>query len=386
VELNDKLSAGERAEILDHVMTGVRRMRARRAQRMRMVAILAAVVLVAAVVMGASFAALQPPDRVAEPVETTNAPTPTSTPTPTQTQSPSPVTREPVAAFGGSCGNVIDATYLSDLMGVPMYEQPQLWAEPSVIVAGGIDCAWWNVDGYMMPQLSVRAYPAPVDPTTQVHVAPECPVTNFCRAAFTTNGAWISVHASGDAVTVEWMQGVVVAISETADAFAAPTGAARGPGWWQLPTCSDLEAAASIESIDGIGRGQEPQGGAVDEVQDAEQRVYARSVAAYTTSCLWWASLLDSGRVQQISAHVVPGGARSFDALVAAEGSSLIDIPGGYDAVVAVDNYRGEAYAPALAVRDGVNLLILRGDTGVPAEKLVPLVAPFLALLNADEQ
>jgi hypothetical protein len=294
--------------------------------------------------------------------------------------------QEPLAAFGGACGNVIDATYLSDLMGAPMYEQPQLWAEPSAVIAGGIDCAWWNLDRYITPQLSVRAYPAPVDPTTEVHVAPECPVTGFCRTVFTTNGAWISVDASGDAVTVEWMQAVVVEISEAADAFAAPTGAARGPGWWQLPTCSDLEAAASVESIDGIGRGQKPEGGVVDEVQDAERRVYAHSTVAYVTDCLWWASLLDSGRVQQISAHVVPGGARYFDAIVAAEGSSLIDIPGGYDAVVAVDNYRGEAYAPALAVRDGVNMLILRGDTEVPAEKLVPLVAPYLALLNAGAQ
>jgi hypothetical protein len=247
VELNnDKLSSGERAEMRDLLTTGARRMKAARARRTQLASVAAAVVLVAAVVTGVSFAALNPIDRVAEPVETTNTPTPTPTqtptPTPTPTATPDPVV-VPSIALDGDCGRVLSDAEASEILGT----LAEAAAPPNVARSsplGGVSCNW-HVAGTSIPPLQLSVFPIDVVPASVAEVSgqvPECDPASGdeCVYAERFGGAW--VLASGG-LSEQMVRAVeIVGQRAAAQPGSRPEGADNGP---VLPGCETLRTVVA---------------------------------------------------------------------------------------------------------------------------------------------
>ncbi|MFS0712481.1 hypothetical protein ABC195_01260 [Microbacterium sp. 2P01SA-2] len=173
MDLNDQLTPNEHGELRDRVVGGVKRLRAARARRSRIVAGAAASALVAVVVAGVAFAALRPDDRIATPVETS---TPTPTPTPTPTADPtSSVEERPETFVPRRCEELITMDDWDELLGAGSLsgeEQRLAWGTATFDAAefdpseplGGVRCVRYAASqdprGRAATSVEVSVYPA----------------------------------------------------------------------------------------------------------------------------------------------------------------------------------------------------------------------------------
>jgi len=380
---DDRLSAGEQNELRALVTAGAGRMRAARRRRMQAITGGAAVVLVAAVVGAVALTALGSPDRVATPVETT-----TSAPTPSRTDSEAD--RSAVPAFGGECSNAVDDAWLAGALARPMEFMPPNWPDPASTLAGAISCTWGDPQTYPRDQVTVVAFPVAHEGRSDLEALPQtCAINDqtgpWCRAAAVTGGTWISVFASGDGVDDALMTELVERVTSAAQESAEPRAAARADGWWKTPTCAEIESWA--KPVDIVDPEQMPyaEAGASNPAADFLDSSVLSATSPFRGLCVWVVNrpASDGGGWAIASAEVVPGGRGFFDTIAATAGARPFSATGAERAVLVPPSPVGESYANALVVAEGENLLIIRGDNGVPPESLAYLVEPYLTALNA---
>lgn len=387
---NEKLSSGERAEMRAILTSGVRRMKATRARRTRIASVTAAVVLVAGVVTGVSFAALNPIDRVAEPVETTSTPTPTTTPTPTPTPSPT-LTSEPVAPaaavqpFGGACANMLSLDEAAAWMGTPVRTVFPAWTAPELSMNGGLVCTWAVPDAYLWGYVEVTVFPSklfqPIDtaPTSEG----EC-TEGVCRAAAVVDGMWIVLEWVGSDPAGDDRPMRSIGGAEFAELFALlgqkarnheqPQPAERATSWWP-PFACDVVA----ENSPHLTR----QESWPSELGLIDRPVQASELGETGVDGCGW-SLPDG---QSVTMMVVPGGGVMFDRIAGTELAQPIDVEGSEGAVLLPNHFVWEFNGNDLVVRSGDNLLIV-GNSGVEQTEamiraLVETAQSTLPVLNA---
>jgi hypothetical protein len=372
---DDRLSAGEQNELRALVTAGAGRMRAARRRRMQAITGGAAVLLVAAVVGAVALTAIDSPDRVATPIETTTSPSPTPAPTSTPD-----VPAAAVAAFGGSCANVVDAAWLTQQVGLTMTEVPLAWPYPTYELNGALSCWWHAPESYASPRLEIAVLPATVRDgsplaTSELSCSDQ---GGSCIASMAANGSWLAVRGYGDQ-PAEWMPEMLEDLVTRAAQHPAPQRADRGPAWWSLPDCDWVSAVATPQGAGGL----QPEASDLEAGDVFAETV--RGLAGYETTCNWFVPLPPSegGGSGQVGVTVVPGGAQFFDQIAASDGAQLLSVTGAERAVTVRGLDRLEAFDPRLVVASGENLLILTGDNGLRPESLAYLVEPYLTALNA---
>lgn len=232
----------------------------------------------------------------------------------------------------------------------------------------------------MSPRLNVNAYPVKNIDLAAASLSPTCN-GDFCEATAVAGEVWISVSAAHVGIDVEWMRAVVEAVAVRATEFPDPEGAEPTPGWWSMPTCAAIEGTFPTDWLDRI-RGARP----ADHSTHPSARFagIASAEAPFQVTCGWEAmSSSTDGTWGQMSITVVPGGAPFFDQIAATDGAAPVDVPRADRAVSVRDNYQWEGYAPGVAILSGANVLIIRGDNGLPPEHLVPLAPSILAMLDS---
>lgn len=381
--MNDEMSPREHADVRDLVMAGAQRIKPIGSRRRQVVAASAALVLVAGVSGGAIAMATQfrsadiPPVTLPSPAVT---PTQTPSPSPMASLDPDAEARPAVQAFDGSCANVVDLEWLSEKYGTQMIEFPMPWQNPGTALAGGIDCLWSTRGAYMSPALNVNAYPVENIDLAAASLSPTCD-GDFCEATAVAGEVWISVSAAHVGIDVEWIRAVVETIALRATEFPDPEGAERTPKWWSMPTCAAVEGTFPTDWLNRI-RSNPPADGSTH--LGARFAGMASAEARFRATCGWEATTSSTdGTWGLMSITVVPGGAPFFDQIAQVDGAAPIDVPGADRAVSVRDNYQWEGYAPAVAMLSGANVLIIRGDNGLPPEHLVPLAPFILTMLNA---
>lgn len=385
--MNDEMSPREHADVRDLVMAGAQRIKPIGAHRRQVVAASAALLLVAGVSGGAITMATQfrsaeiPPVTMPSPTATpTQAPSPPPSPSPTASLDPDAEARPAVQAFDGSCADVVDLEWLSEMYGTQMIEFPMPWQNPGTALAGGIDCLWSTQGAYMSPALNVNAYPVQNVDLAAASLSPTCN-GDTCDATAVAGEVWISVSARHVGIDVEWIRAVVETIAARATEFPDPEGAERTPEWWSMPTCAAIEGTFPTDWLDRIRSARPADGSAHPSARFAGT---ASAEARFGVTCVWEAmSSATDGTWGQMSVTVVPGGAPFFDQIAQVDGAAPVDVPGADRAVSVRDNYQWEGYSPGVAILSGANVLIIRGDNGLPPEDLVPLAPFILTMLNA---
>ncbi|OYC97304.1 hypothetical protein [Microbacterium sp. Yaish 1] len=375
MDLNDQLTPDEHGDLRDRVIGGVKRLRAARARRSRIVAGAAASALVAVVVAGVAFAALRPDDRIATPVET-STPTPTPTPTPSQTPQPMPTATStpdaeqqltaPVIAFGGDCTQVADRVFLSSVFGEDFDEAADL-AIPEVALLGGIDCRWYSPSSGD----SVLAYalPSSVVPG-EVAARYESTVCegflydgSGCRRAVSDGDTWVLVTVSAvfnesgygvdETATTRRLDAVVPEFRDALPAAGRPMPAARTSSWWSPTTCDELLERVSVADV--LGTTDFVEGYPSGFGTDVHMEI-ARD-AGLGTVCRWYTP--NSSRLDAVIVTIYPGGAWEWDRLAAGDGRRDVPVPvdvaGATEAVRGVGAIRPDS--SYLLATDGVNVV-----------------------------
>lgn len=371
MDLNDQLTPNEHGDLRDRVVGGVKRMRAARARRSRIVAGAAASVLVAVVVAGVAFAALRPDDRIATPVETsTPTPTPSQTPQPTPTATatatpdPEPQLFAPAMAFGGDCAQVIDASALSSAVGVELGPAMDL-STPEVRTLGGLDCSW---ESTTFESVQVSALPADVVPASVVSTYSDTVCEGFrydsegCRRAVSDGYTWMLVTVSGVFGNADGVSNDVVAarLDAVAPLFESaledagrPMPAARTSSWWSPTTCDELLERVSVADI--LGATDFVEG--YPSAFGTDVHIEIARDAGLGTVCRWYAP--NSDRLDAVIVTIYPGGAWEWDRLAAGDGRRDVPVPvdvaGATEAVRGVGAIRPDS--SYLLATDGVNVV-----------------------------
>lgn len=377
--VNDELSPREHDDLRSTVLAGARRIKPVGAHRTQLIAASVALVLVAGVAGGAwATASLLGSGPV--PAVTSPSPTPTSTPTPEPTEPSEPAPRAAVLPFGGECANVLDLEWLSESFGETMVEEPEAWPEPEVMLAGGIDCAWSAEGMYVAPSIHVRAYPSADIDVEKSALAGSCEDATSCSATQRIDDTWISVTTLREGSDAEWLQVIVDELADRVAGFPPPVRAERAPGWWSTPTCdeiTDVLPEGWAERMSPLPTYEPPS--------HEELAVFGiRLTEPSGVNCAQQiAPSSEQPGNMTMNIVVVPGGAVAFEHMESSEGARAVEVQGAERAVLVSDNDRWEGYAPAAVLRVGDNVLILRGDNGLPPEDLLPLGPPLIEMLNA---
>lgn len=371
MDLNDQLTPNEHGDLRNRVVGGVKRLRAARARRSRIVAGAAASALVAVVVAGVAFATLRPDDRIATPVETsTPTPTPSQTPQPTPTATatatpdPEPQLFAPAMAFGGDCAQVIDASALSSAVGVELGPAMDL-STPEVRTLGGLDCSW---ESTTFESVQVSALPADVVPASVVSTYSDTVCEGFrydsegCRRAVSDGDTWMLVTVSGVFGNADGVSNDVVAarLDAVAPLFESaledagrPMPAARTSSWWSPTTCDELLERVSVADI--LGATDFVEG--YPSAFGTDVHIEIARDAGLGTVCRWYAP--NSDRLDAVIVTIYPGGAWEWDRLAAGDGRR--DVPVPVDVAGATEAARGVgAIRPDssyLLATDGVNVV-----------------------------
>ncbi|MBZ4488545.1 hypothetical protein LQ938_04880 [Microbacterium sp. cx-55] len=382
MDVNDeKLTSAEHAQMREVVTSGARRMRLLRARRRQTAAVAAAVVLVAAVVTGVSFAALRPDDRVAEPVETTSAPTPTVTPSPSVAPPAPQAPATAVQPYGGDCANMLSNDQASTWIGTAAQPIPQRWVDPGQTLSGGMVCMWSVPDAYLSRYVEIVAYPVSLfDATDEMPVsAGEC-VDGRCLAASALRDTWIGVSWTGasefdEGPAVRSIGAVEFAelfdmLDESARAYPAPRAAERTSSWWPGEGCSVVSRAVSDEYTLSAPPGASTT---LFPALDAPMERLGVDTCSFAT-----------GDATDLTLRVIPGAGYLIDDIAASEYATPVDVPGADAATLVPSNYVWEFNGNDLVVRSGDNLLIVAGyPTGDEQQQLVELIALATAALAA---
>ncbi|MET3466927.1 hypothetical protein [Microbacterium sp. 1262] len=375
MDLNDQLTPNEHGDLRDRVVGGVKRLRAARARRSRIVAGAAASALVAVVVAGVAFAALRPDDRILTPVETsTPTPTPTPTPSPTPTAEPSPTQTAtpdaepqlsaPTMAFRGDCTQVFDASALSSAVGVELGPATDL-STPEVRTLGGLDCSW---ESSTFESVQVSALPADVVPASVVSTYSDTVCEGFrydsegCRRAVSDGDTWMLVTVSGvfgnadgvsnDVVTAR-LDAVAPLFMSALENAGRPMPAARTSSWWSPTTCDELRERVSVADI--LGTTDFVEG--YPSAFGTDVHIEIARDAGLGTVCRWYAP--NSARLDAVIVTIYPGGAWEWDRLAAGDGRRDVPVPvdvaGATEAVQGVGAIRPDS--SYLLATDGVNVV-----------------------------
>jgi hypothetical protein len=283
VDLNDQLTPNEHGDLRDRVVGGVKRLRAARARRSRIVAGAAASALVAVVVAGVAFAALRPDDRIATPVET-STPTPTPTPTPSQTPQPMPTATStpdaepqltaPVIAFGGDCGVMMTTGQWDDVLGQGSRTVEDMYVEwgfgPSpaldfspVSTLGGLTCDRFappggvpsaaGVEYLEISVIPLSALPPELAASYNVMTCEGASDGQLCRKSASSGEWWIMAQSAGipDAVPEELLDTALRAVEQNLVRSASAHAAVRRETWWRLDSCEGLMREISLEELVG---------------------------------------------------------------------------------------------------------------------------------------
>lgn len=385
MDLNDELTPAERDEMRDRVTGGVKRMRAARARRSRIVAGAAASALVAVVVGGIAFAATHPRDDIATPVETvtpTPTPTPTSTPTSTPTPSETPTTdpepqSTPTIAFGNDCSGIVSTDELSSLLGVDV-TGPDHGDLTEVGTLGGLDCLWKTPDN---GGLAVYVYPSSVvpDEVRAKYASVVCEDFMYdgmgCRVAIESDGTWMLVTAPGffidtearaadDAEMIDRLDTVLPTLREALSRTVVPIAAEKTPAWWVPVACDDLRDRIGVDQILGTNDFVDgyPSGFGTDvHVEIARDLGLGRV-------CRWYAP--DSEPLDAVIVTVYPGGAWNWEQLTSGwDDADRVEVDGAEAAYLRTGGIRPTS--STVLATDGVNIIeVMEAPDAVRATEL----------------
>jgi hypothetical protein len=308
-----------------------------------------------------------------EPVETSTA-----------TVEPAEPVAQPAQVFGGDCSAIFSDEALSAALGQQLTRpSPAFMAafgiqvlEPEAFLeeqAGGVDCAWaapqedpTTFTGYV---LVVTAVPAgAVTAAESSECAPSDLSATGCPIDVTANGIRLSGLLASDepgADPLARVAAVEALFTENASAAAAPVVQTSLAGAWQTPTdCSAIAA-----SVDWAALG-EPDLEA-DESLGTDAYASPVQMALRGGRVLYTCWLFGDGR--QLVFSLLGGGAWMRDAVLAQDGTTVVDVP-GFDLVV-------ERPGPGtIDVFDGVNWL--HANDGGDPEAAYPLLSALVDALD----
>ncbi len=386
---DDRLLPREHADMRNVILDGAKRIKPAGAHRKQLVAGALSLVLVGLLAAGAvttsyfvganNLASTPSPTPT---VRSTEIPTPS--PTPTETPVAPPVPLGAIAPFGGDCQNVVDGAWLDSVYEAQMSEPALSWENPATVLSGGIDCLWTTDGSYMNHIFSVRAFPISGGDRGTLPAVCEGETVRVCRIAVESAGTWIVISATDERADESLMTSAATQVAARASLYPAPRAAERDDAWWSVPDCSTLYDAFPDDWTTDVRPLTQYDGPSYP--LDAIESAVRKAEGGFITSCAWDVRSIDE-YVEWVtmSVEIIPGGGGEFDRIAATSSAQPLAVEGVEDAVLVEDNYRWEKYSPALVVRDGSNLLILRGDNGLPPENLSPLARPFLDAINSHQ-
>jgi hypothetical protein len=400
MDVNDRLSPREHAEVRDLVLAGTQHIRPAGRRRTQAISAAIALVLVGGVTGGAiATAAILGTDGAPAPV----ASQPTVDPTPTRAPSaaPSPMTTpespppqppaptEGVVPFGADCANTLTDEEVDALRGLSMMRSDYRWHTGANAVLGGIDCVWVAEEEYLAATVHLYAYPESVVPErVRAAVVAGCSDLDsespqvFCSSVGVVDGMWLLVRAAGSADQVT-ATGVDALYAKAAQRLGQhPSGAAATPTaeWW-----SDIDCEGLVAQIDPAVYGFERVALLDQHDWEGEPSYGPETISAQASSMCqlhFTSGAGDTSTGEVVHVWTVPGGAGSFTTAVHSEGAQPVTVEGSQGAVIAsgLDRYEG---SPSMIVTtDGVNMLMVAPDWISDPVKAAPLTAVVLAFLE----